>query len=244
MIMRKISFNANINETAEICTSIVDLNKRQPIAEDDYFKVTFKKLTERTEKLIGKINAGGINSTLKEKDELRDIDVRAIFYEVEAKCNRRPSSEQKSALRINETLDRYGIQITSDSYTIESAQIRAMLSDLKAPELADDLKIIPDLPALIVNLEQSQKVFDNANAKLLEQKQERQTSKPASVLAFECKNIVNAELIGYIGAMEQANPDKYKVFSDMLETLINDANAKVRDRISAQKRKKENEAEA
>ncbi|WP_282126183.1 DUF6261 family protein [Marinifilum flexuosum] len=242
--MKKITSSSNTSETTEACTGVVNLSKKQAIADDAYLTVIFDKLSGRTDLLIDKINDAGIQSELKEKDDLRDTDVRAIYYEVEAKCNRRQSSEQEAALRVYEELNRYGIQITDANYTLESTKIRAMLSDLKAPELVTDINSIPDLPALITNLEQSQGAFDDSNSEWLDKKRVRKSSKSASKLAIECKSIVNNELVGYIEAMSAANPDKYKDFADKMETIITDINNKVRDRIAAYKRKKETEEEA
>jgi hypothetical protein len=242
--MNKINSKANSKEVLEACQGIVDLNVKTPIAEDAYYTLTYTKLSERCSKLIEKINEGGLKSVLKEKDDLRDTDVRAIFYEVEAKCNRRQGAQQASALNVSAALEQYGINIISDSYLNESAQIRGVLSDLKSPALAEDVKAIPDLAELITNLEQSQKAFDDSNSEWLEQKQERKIAKSATELSAECRNIVNNELTVYIAAMSAANPDKYKDFADKMETLITDINNKVRDRIAAYKRKKETEAEA
>jgi len=43
----------------------------------------------------------------------------------------------------------------------------------------------------------------------------------------------------YLGAMALANPDKYKAFADLMNVLIEESNKKVRDRLAAQKKKKE-----
>lgn len=236
--MRKISSKANTNETAESCKGIIELSKRYVIADDAYYTVTVDKLTERTENLFRKINAGWLNNELKEKDELRDIDVRALFYEVEAKCMRRPNASQEKAMKVKVILNRYGMKIVGGSYTNESAQIRAMLSDLNAPELAKDIRAVLELKQLMMNLEGSQADFDVASAELIEDKFERENTKPASVIAKELKDIINQELVSYLGAMTLAQPDKFKAYTDVLNTLIEENNRKVRDRIAAQKKKR------
>ncbi|WP_320019406.1 DUF6261 family protein [Labilibaculum manganireducens] len=237
--MKKIHANAITNEVAEDCQGIIELSKKYPITEDAYYSITLGKLTGMSNELIGKINSGWLNSELKEKDEARDLDLRAIFYEVKAKCMRRPSAAQEKALHIKEILDRYGIKIAEESYTIESVGVRAMLSDLKAPELEEHVQAIADLKQLMDNLEQSQAVFDASASKLIEDKNERENAKAASVIAQELKNIINNELLGYLGAMAKANPEKYKPFADVVNTLIEAGNNKLRSRMAALKRKKE-----
>lgn len=206
--MKRIHSNAIINEIAEICNGIIELSKKHPISEDAYFALTFAKLSEKSDELIGKINAGWLKSELKEKDELRDLDIRAIFTEVKAKCMRRPSASQEKALKVMEVLDRYGMQITDDNYTNESANNRAMLSDLSAPEMAKYIRSISDLNQLIANAEQSQANFDDSASKLIEDKNERENTKSATIVARELRDIFNDELATYLSAMTQANPEK------------------------------------
>lgn len=241
--MNKINSKANTKETLEICKAIVDLKAIYPIDEDAYFTLTYTKLSEFTSHLIDKFNEGNLKSVLKGKDDMRDTDVRAIFYEVEAKCNRRPSAQQASALIISDALERYGIHIINNSYMNESAHIRGILSDLKSPAMAEDVQAIPDLPELISNLEQSQKAFDVSNAEWRDLLDQRNATRTATELSAECKNIVNGELVGYLNAMRTANPDKYKVFADKMESIINQCNNKIRDRIAAYKRNKEEAVE-
>ncbi|MDM8160690.1 DUF6261 family protein [Labilibaculum sp. K2S] len=237
--MKAINVKLNTSETAEACQGIIELSKKYPITEDAYFSITFEKLSGISNELIGKMNAGWLNSELKDKDEARDLDLRAVFYEVKAKCMRRPSAGQEKALRIKEVLDRYGMKITEESYTIESAGVRAMLSDLNAPELEECVRAIPDLKQLMDNVEQSQADFDVSASKLIEDKNERENAKSASVVAQEVKSIINNELLVYLAAMAKANPAKYKPFTDVVNTLIETSNNKLRDRLAALQRKKE-----
>lgn len=237
--MNKISSNSSTNEIAEACQGIIELSKKYPIEGDTYYSLTFEKMTEKLNALIGKINSGWLNSELKEKDDARDLDVRAIFYEVSAKCMRRPSADQEKALRIKTVLDRYGLKITEDSYTLESAEIRAMLSDLKLVELEDSLASIPGFKKLIENTEESMAAFDLAALQLIEDKNERKNAKTATAIAVELKSIINDELLVYLAGMAKAKSMEFKPFVNVVNTLIKNSNGKVRDRLATLKRKKE-----
>lgn len=239
--MKQIHSSSNTSEIASVASGIVELNKTNTIAEDGFFTITYTKLQGKSNELIQKINTGWYSLALEEKDELRDQDIRAIFYEVEAKCNRRPDSEQENALRIKTVLDRYGLKITRDSYSKESTNIKAMLSDLKSDELSDNIVSIPDLNILISNLDNSQASFDQTVAQQIKDKVERDNSKPASEIAQELKHIINNEFCPYTGAMSQANPAKFKKYADLLSKIIEDNNNQVRNRLATLKRKKEEE---
>lgn len=237
--MKTINSKANIKDTAEIGQGIIDINKRNAITEDAFFTSIIDLLSAKTDELFGKIKAGWVESELQKKDEARDLDVRAIFYEVEAKCVRRESEEQEKALKLQAILGRYGMKITSASYSNQSAVLRALIKDLKAPELAEARSAVPDLDGLIGNLESSQTAFDGSAAQHLVDLSERENSKSATVVAKELRDIINGDLCTYISAMAKANPEKYKSFADLMNVLIDENNKKVRDRIVAYKKKRE-----
>jgi DUF1009 family protein len=145
IIMTAIKNNSSISEISEIGIGLIDLSKTYPISEDAYFELTFGKISDKSNELTERINAGWLSSELKEKDEIRDLDVRAIFYEVEAKCIRRSSADQEKALKVMDVLNCYGMKIIGSSHTNESAQIRALLSDLEAPEMEENIRSVSDL---------------------------------------------------------------------------------------------------
>lgn len=241
--MNKVTTNSNIKDTAEVGQGIIDINEKNAITEDAFFTITFDLLSAKTDELFGKIRAGWIESELEEKDKARDLDVRAIFYEVEAKCIRRESNDQAKALRLQAILDRYGMKITGSSYTNESAEVRALIKDLKAPNLVEARNAVPDLDGLIANLEGSQAAFDQSAGIHLINLSERENSKSASVVAKELRDIINSDLCAYMGAMALANPAKYKTFADLMTVLIDENNKKVRNRLAALKKKREETVE-
>jgi hypothetical protein len=237
--MKKVTSNSNIKDTAEVGKGIININTTNAISEDGFFTITFDALSAKTDALFGKIKEGWMESELEEKDEVRDLDVRAIFYEVEAKCVRRDSEKQIKAKELQAILDRYGLKIASASYSNESAEVRALIKDLNAPELEDARMAVPELDGLIGNLEASQADFDASAGKHLKNLANRENSKSATVIAKELRDIINNDLGSYISAMAKANPDKYKAFADLMNVLIDESNKKVRDRLAILKKKRE-----
>ncbi|MDM8161133.1 DUF6261 family protein [Labilibaculum sp. K2S] len=236
----KINSNSSTKNCAEIGKKLIYLFQQYPISEDPYYTDILKKLSVITEELINSINRGGVHNDRKEKDAIRDADVRAVFYEVMARCNRRPSENQKKALRIKKILDRFGIEITEYTYINESANINAMLIDLTAPELSEERASIPDLNELLANLEGSQADFNLSNMQLIEDSIDRKKTKSATVLAKEVRDLINNELSVYLQSMAMAKPSQYKEFAGLLHTIIADNNKSVADHLLAVKRKKEN----
>jgi hypothetical protein len=235
----KINSNSSTKHCAEIGKKLIYLFQQYPISEDSYYNDIFKKLSVITEELIDSINREGVHNERKEKDAVRDTDVRAVFYEVMAKCNRRASENQKKSLRIKKILDRFGIEITEYTYINESANINAMLIDLMAPELSEERASIPDLDELLVNLQNSQADFSLSNIQLIEDSVDREKTKSATVLAKDVRDLINNELSVYLQSMAMAKPTKYKAFAELLFTIIGGNNKSVTDHLAAVKRKKE-----
>ena len=96
-MMKKINSNSTTRETSEIGDLLVTLNTKNPIAEDTYWRLTNQKLSVVSADLTEEINSGQLRSDLKEKDALRDLDIRAIFYTVEACTIRRPGEDQEKS---------------------------------------------------------------------------------------------------------------------------------------------------
>ncbi len=235
----KINSNSSVDHCAEIGNKVIRLFKEYPINEDSYYIDIFKKLLGLNQDLIDSINRGGLHNDRKELDEIRDTDVRSIFYEVIAKCNRQPCENQKNALRIKKILDRYGMEITDYTYINETVNVRALLSDLMVPELSDERASIPDLNGLLANLQKSQSNFDLANMQLIEDKSNRKKTKSATVLAKELRDLINNGLWPYLQSMAMAKPTKYKAFADLLFTIIKNNNQLIQTHLASVKRKKE-----
>ena len=236
-----LSSRATTSEILEVGKSVDQLNDQYPIENDVYLDALKKDIKAMLSQLISKSNQGIVRTELDEKDLKRDIDVRAIFYEVNAKCNRRESETQKKALEVLEVLSRYGLEIIQESYSSESAKIRALLDDLKAPDLSEAVKAIPDLPQLITNLEESQAAFDAANIEYIKNKSERENSLPAHIIANRLSRKIDKEYYIYVKAMAEAKPDSFDALNKKLETLLSQTNQKIKERLAALKRKKEQE---
>ncbi|MCG8411636.1 MAG: DUF6261 family protein [Bacteroidales bacterium] len=236
-----LSSRATTSEILEVGKSVDQLNDQYPIENDVYLDALKKDIKAMLSQLISKSNQGIVRTELDEKDLKRDIDVRAIFYEVNAKCNRRESETQKKALEVLEVLSRYGLEIIQESYSSESAKIRALLDDLKAPDLSEAVKAIPDLPQLITNLEESQAAFDAANIEYINDKSERENTLPAHIIADELHKKIDKEYFIYVKAMSVANADSFSDLNKKVETLLSQTNQKIKERLAALKRKKEQE---
>jgi len=237
--MKKINSGSTTKQITEIGMTIIELNKKASIANDAFFDTTFALLSEKTGKLVDAINRGRIKNEKKELDDIRCLDAKAIFYTVNASCIRRSGEDRDQALRLKKILDRYSLKIIAYSFSNKSANIRAMLIDLKDESVKEARSSVPYLDQLIANLEESQRNFDGCETKLIEELVERSKSKSASILARELKDIIDNHFCIYIEAMALVEPEKYTTYCGLLKTIIIENNRQVEEHKTALKRKKE-----
>lgn len=77
------------------------------------------------------------------------------------------------------------------------------------------------------------------NVQLIKDQLEREKSKSATVLAKDLRDLINNELNDYLRSMAMAKPAKYKDFTDLLHTIIENNNQLIVNHLAAIKRKKE-----
>jgi len=238
--MKRYSSNSNTREKADFATAVAQLNNTTSIADDGFLTTLFTKYKIDLDTLFAQLNADWNTPELRNKDDLRDLDVRAAFYYVESECMRRPSTRQESALAVKEVFDRYGIDITRLPMGEEGSACNALISDLSTEGMKPHVNNLPELTGLINNIEESNNDYYLTSDKISEQMQSK--LKPASQIAEDIRSTINEELIPYIEVMAKINPDKYSLYEGKLSSLVDNANQTVKNRLLAYKRKKEESA--
>jgi len=240
--MRKFVGTSNTREKADFATSVAQLNSNSPIAEDSFLTTLFAKLIAFLDSLFIQLNANWSTPELRQKDDLCDLDIRAVYYYINSECMRRPSERQQSALAVKEVADRYGINIVRLPMGEERAACKALISDLRDEALKTHVARLPELTGLIDNMDESNNDYYVTSDKISEQMQDK--LKPASQIAEELRTMINNDLIPYIDVMAKINPDKYGLYAGKLSNIIDNANQTVTTRINAlQRKKKESIAE-
>ncbi|WP_282015874.1 DUF6261 family protein [Marinifilum flexuosum] len=237
--MEKILSKIDHKIMSTLCNDMNRIKLNSVLEEDTYFMGKLSAIKELTEKLIDKTNEEWRTKRVRKFDNIRNTDLRAIFYLVEAYSYRREDDKKQSALKLKEILDRFGLQIIKKSYIDKSSSTRALLVQLKSEKLKNDRNQIADLDQLISNLEQSQQDYYNALSLQMEDDLKRKNSKPAHILSMKLRKLINEEFAPYIHAMKLADKEAYVYYSKKLSSIIESYNTEVRNHQNYLKRKKQ-----
>ncbi len=131
---------------------------------------------------------------------------------------------------LEKVFDNYGLKITGESYSTESALIQSLLNDLKKAEYVDKIAAISGCAALIAALETSQVDFETTRVTWEREKAIEGTLVNATQLKKEVVSVINDKLVVYLRAMQQVKPEMYLVFADTISNIIAETNQTVKGR--------------
>ena len=105
---------------------------------------------------------------------------------------------RQAALVIADVLDKHGFETINLAYAAESANINALLLDLKKPDVNVAIATLPGLMDLISGLEAAQQEFETAFLQVVDLKIEKEKLSSATKLRAVIRTQINNELIVYL----------------------------------------------
>ena len=234
-----INYRSTIEEINTTTTSILNSLLLYDFSTDQYLLQIIKDISSLNLKMTETLKEEIVRSTLAPLDDIRDKSARVIFLEIKAKLLWPDKDIVEAAKEIQKILDNYGMEMLNMSYSAESANINALLNDLKKTKLAPVIEKLHGFNTLIVQLEKDQKIFEVAFQEYIARKAEQSKMLSAGKLADMVKNQINRELNKYLDVMATVKPEIYAECTNKIETIIRDNNAKVKARISKLKEKEE-----
>lgn len=226
----KINTRSRASEINATATSMVnDLSKRD-FSADSYMTLQIGKLTNYNDQITEALKEKAAHSVLGPIDENRDNLLRVIFHEVDAKELWPNATISEAASLVAAELDKYGFEIINLGYAIESANINALLQDLKKPEVTAAIAILPGLNDLIPLLDAAQQEFETAFLQFVDLEIEKEKWISASKLRTIICTQINKEFIVYLNGMALSKADPYKDCAEVIKVLIENNNSKVRNR--------------
>ena len=227
----KINSRSQVGDISAVATIILSDFAKRSFPADPYMILQIGKLTDNNEQMTAALNEKETNSILAPIDEKRDNLLRVIFHEVNTKEMWPEAAISNAATVIADELDKYGFEIIDLAYATESANINALLQDLKKPEVKKAIASLPGLGDLIIQFEAAQQEFETAFLQLVDLKIEKGKLSSATKLRAIIRTQINNEVVVYLNAMAQAKPNKYKECADVIGMIIDNNNSKVRNRM-------------
>ena len=227
----KINARSRAGDVSAVATSILNDFTNRDFPADPFMKSQIRKLTGNNKLMTEALNEKAAHSILAPIDEKRDDMLRVIFHEVNAKELWPDAAISKPAMVVADELDKYGFETIDMAYATESANINALLQDLKKPDVEEAITSLPGLGNLIKKLKALQQEFETAYLRFVGQKIEKEKLLSASKLRVVIRTQINNEIVVYLNAMALSMPDQYKDSAEVIKMVIDNNNIKVRNRL-------------
>lgn len=225
----KISSRSTIGDTATVSNSVLAVLKQANL-DDAFIQLQLQKLEDNHTKLSNSYKELGAKNSLLPKDEARDNALRVLFYEAKSKSLWPQANVKNAAIQLLETLDNYGLEIIQYPYHIESANINGLIADLKTPVMQAVIAKLDGVNMLVDQLITTQADFETAYLDYVSQKVDNKETLPAYRLSELIQAQINQELLVYLEGMIQADPTKFINTYQLIVTIVQDHNSKVKNR--------------
>nr|WP_321451287.1 DUF6261 family protein [uncultured Carboxylicivirga sp.] len=230
--MEKIHSNTRTTDTDNVCSGIIDLYQKNPrLSEHPHMVTIIKNLINVSINLNEAIKRSKSKSILEEKDNDRDTKYRNFYHLISGNTHHPDPAISKPALQIQVILDKYGLEITSESYTSESSMFNSFINDMRSDEMQQALQAISGGVASFEAFEQSQNNFNTTFIEHKEDKANEGTYENASTIKREAIKIINHQLIGYLHTLQQIDEENFGEFARQVNQLITDNNKTVKQRL-------------
>ncbi len=228
--MNKIIAKSRITEVNAAVTRMVGAYQSTALNTDTVLDGIMTTLSAKNTALTQAINRSKAESTLDEKDGVRDEKLRALNYLLMGLSHHPDAAIQSASAKILVLFDTYGVGITGESYATESSLLTSLLTDLSNADLAADIAAVPGCPDIISQLQAAQTDFENTRIAYEQNKAEEGTQLSATQLKKEIVVLVNDKIVSYLQVMELVNEPVYGAFARTVTEIIAENNETVKKR--------------
>ena len=163
-------------------------------------------------------------------DEARDEKISGLYYLLMGFTHHYDENIKAAALRLLAIFEHYGLEMKSESYTVESSLIHSMLNDYAQPEAQNDVMAIPECSNFLAGLQSVQTEFESIRTSYEEIIAAEGALLNASTLKKEVVAIINKQFIPYLNVMAQLENAFYDAFARTIEEIISENNEVVKRR--------------
>ncbi len=228
MKLQKLTSQSRITEIDSTVKQIIEAYQKSSWEAEPYLPTLFDELKEHSLALSASINRTKAESSLDEKDEIRDNLVRGISYMLNGFCFHPVTEVQEAAKGLLVVFEKYGVAIISESYATESSLINALLADLSETAMVEATAKLSGFAELVENLKVAQKEFEAAQ--LLWEEEKAEPTKSATELKKDLLATLNGKIVLYLQGMVVVDSAKYGELGRIVAQIIESANQTVKRR--------------
>ncbi len=229
-MIEKLIAKSRTTEAADASTRMIVAFGQWDFETDTHLTGIFNNLSPLTERLTAAIRRAKAESELEEKDEVRDNSLRGLHYLLTGFMHHPNPEIKAAAVTLENVFDNYGLKITGESYASESALISSLLMDLGKEEYAAPIAALSGCADLLETLAISQQDFEETRVTWEREKAKEGIIENATELKKEVVAIINENLVVYLNAMQQVNPEMYAEFANTISVIIAENNETVKRR--------------
>jgi hypothetical protein len=228
--MNKLISNCRTTETDAVAARIGGAYEKSGPESDTRLNEMITDLREKRVLLMEAIKRAKAESDLEEKDEVRDNGLRSLVYLVQGFTHHPDPAVKAAAVKVDDVLDRYGLSVTKESYSTESALINSLLADLSKPNMQEPVAALSGCAELIAALQTAQEAFEQTRIAYEEEKAQKGTETNATTLKKEVIDVINNQLVVYLDAMMLVDEATYGAFVRTVAEIIDATNEMVKRR--------------
>ena len=229
-MIEKIIFNSRTTEIDSASMRIIGAYQNTSLSSDVHLSAMFTDLDAQSALLTEAINRSKAESELDAKDSIRDQKLRALFYLAKGFLYHPQDDVKSAAETVDKILEKYGLDITGESYSTESSLILSLLNDLSKQKIQDAITLLPGCAEVIAALQAAQTGFETTRITYEEEKAHESTEQNATTIKKRVVGIINERIVIYMRAMEVVDEANYGAFARTLATIIAENNEVVKKR--------------
>lgn len=228
--MNKLISNCRTTEADAVAARIGGAYENAGPKTDTRLNEMITDLREKRTLLQEAIKRAKAESDLEEKDEVRDNGLRSLVYLVQGYIHHPDPAVNGAAVKVDDVLDRYGLSVTKESYSTESALINSLLADLSKPNMQEHVAALSGCAELIAALQTAQDAFEQTRIAYEEEKAQEGAETNATTLKKEVIDVINNQLVVYLDAMMLVDEATYGAFVRTVAEIIDATNEMVKRR--------------
>jgi hypothetical protein len=229
-LIKKITPSSRNGDISALLSLILKAFAKNDWNSDAYLTPIIEKTSATNTALIEALKRLKVYSQMAEKDDVRDIAIKALFKLVEGYVYIPIAKMKEAALVVENVLEQYGLSIQNEDYAAESADIKSLLNDLSKPDVVAAIANLKGVAETISALDAAQQDFENVALLQAEGESVKKDLASASKLKKEAITEININLVGYMNTMAKVNPATYEATTKTIAELIDKNNELVKRR--------------
>lgn len=226
--MDSILSKSQIPEVGGLLKRIIAVHEQADLSSDQALQTIVDEIKNCYEELSTALQRDNTVSQLAELDDQRDDIYRGLNYALLAGQYSTKPKIKDAAIALSQTFDKYGMEVLSMSYAIESSKVVSLLGEFNNEQ--ENIKAVPGLSDIVSDLQEAQDTFELGGVAY----EKAKTADGKTIAPYDLKKkavqLINGKLKVYLRAMLIVNNTLYGEFSDTLSTMIKESNDNVRRR--------------